>query len=174
DLAWLGRRYLALGERKKAVALFKEGHAIAKELPTAGWAGYARAAFAVNLALVDQEGAPALLKGLKEGYEVTRHHANLAERVAALNPALAEKMLRAAYPGGLSNQERTVSLVCARMVVADAKRARKLADEVSAGRAFVLAAMAQGLAASPEKALPLLDEAFDLLGKSRDPKNPPN
>jgi hypothetical protein len=174
DLAWLGRRYLALGDRKKAVALFKEGHVIAKELPTAGWAGYARAAFAVNLALVDQEGAPALLKGLKEAFEVTRHNANLAERVAALNPGLSEKMLRTAYSGGLSGQERTVSLVCARMVTADPKRARKLADEVSAGRAMVLAAMAQGLAASPEKALPLLDEAFDMLGKSRHPNNPAN
>jgi hypothetical protein len=173
DLAWLARRYLALGDRKKAVALFKEGHAIAKELPTAGWAGYARAAFAVNLAMVDKEGASALLKELKDPREVVRHNVNLAERVAALNPALAEKVLRVAY-SGLSAQERTVSLVCARMVVADPKRARKLADEVAeAGRPQVLAAMAQGLAV-PEKALPLLDEAFALLGKGRDPNNPAN
>jgi hypothetical protein len=73
--------------------LLREGEAVAKELPTAAWAGYARGAFAADLRLIDVPAALALIKDLKNPHEFVRHHGNLAYRLAGAHPPEAERVL---------------------------------------------------------------------------------
>src|SRR5262249_26618665 len=61
-LAGVARRLWALGEKERAAKLLREGEAVARELPTAAWAGFARGAFAEDLALVDRPAALGLMK----------------------------------------------------------------------------------------------------------------
>ena len=90
--AEVARRLWALGEKERAANLLREGQPSAKELPTAGWAGYARGLFAENLALIDLPAALELMKDLKDPREYARHHGNLAHKLAGRDPAAAEKV----------------------------------------------------------------------------------
>src|SRR5437660_1676308 len=60
--------------------------------PSAAWAGYARGAFAEDLALIDRPAALALMKDLKDPYEYVRHHVNLAHKLAGTDPTEAEQV----------------------------------------------------------------------------------
>src|SRR5579864_87073 len=92
NLAQVARRLWVLGEKDRATQLLREGEAIAKELPTAAWAGYARGAFAEDLAPIDLPAALTLMKDLKDPFEFVRHHGNLAVKLAKTNPADAERV----------------------------------------------------------------------------------
>src|SRR5262249_26959812 len=102
-LGWLSRRLVALGEKERGRKLLREGQAIARELPTAGWGGFARGAFAEDLAVIDLPGALALMEDLKAPFESLRHHANLGRRLAATNPAEAERLVGALVRPGDRN-----------------------------------------------------------------------
>jgi hypothetical protein len=170
QLAAVARRLWALGEKERATKLLREGEAIARELPTAAWAGYARGAFAEDLALVDLPAALGLMKDLKDPMEYARHHGNLAHKLAGINPAEAERILGlVAKPGEVQQtfqRDQYAVRVCYRMAPADLPRARRIAGAIEDPyfKARAYGVMAQALAkGKPAEALALLDEAFALL-----------
>jgi hypothetical protein len=173
NLSGIARRLHATGEKDRADKLLREGQAIAKELPTAGWSGYARGAFAEDLALIDLPGALALMKDLKDPFEYIRHHANLAQRLAGSNPAEAERLLgmlvRPDDRGqGTYQRDQYAIRICHRMAKSDLERAKKITRGIGNEdfRARAYAVMAQALAKSkPKEAVALLDEAFTILAR---------
>lgn len=171
DLGWIAKRLWALGEKERAAKLLREGQAIAKELPTAAWAGYARGAFAEDLALIDLPAALELMKDLKDPFEYVRHHGNLACKLASTHPSEAERvfgmLLQQSDRQQAFNREHYAIRLSYRMAAADLPRARKLAETIHDARfkARAFAGMAQALAKSrPQEALALLDQAWSLLG----------
>jgi hypothetical protein len=169
-LARIARRLYALGEKARAAKLLREGQAVARELPTAAWAGYARGAFAEDLALIDLPGALALMKDLKDAFEHIRHHGNLAHKLAGTNPAEAERILGlGGKPGDHQadyQRDQYAIRVCYRMAPADLPRARKVAGSIKDDyfRSRAHGVMAQALAKSkPKEALALLEQAFAIL-----------
>jgi hypothetical protein len=172
QLGWAAKRSWALGEKDRATRLLREGQKIAKELPTAAWAGYARGAFAEDLGLIDVPGALALIHDLKDSFEYARHHGNLAQKLAGVNPAEAERVLdlidkRVTGREG-SQRDRYAVRVCHRMATVDLPRARKLAAGIKDvhDKARALGVMALALSRSrPKEARALLDEAFEVLAK---------
>lgn len=170
QLGQIGRRLHELGEKDRAVKLLREGAAIAKELPTAGWGGYARGAFAEDLAVIDLPAALALMKDLKDEFEFRRHTGNLAQRLGGADPAEAERLLGLlAKPGdyqGTYQRDQYAVRVCHRVAAIDLPRARKIAKTITEVdfRARAYAMMALALAKSnPKEARELLDEAVRLL-----------
>jgi hypothetical protein len=165
-LAQVARRLHAIGEKDRAAKLLREGQAIAKELPTAGFAGYARGAFAEDLALIDLPAALGLMKDLKDPFEYIRHHGNLAQKLAATDIDEAERVLEliARRPAqGNYNRDHYALRVCYRLAGADPKRAAHLAGSIKdeTCRVRVRAALAQVLAKrDPRRALEQLDEAY--------------
>ena len=143
--------------------MIEEGRKIAENLPTAAWAGYARAVYAESLALFDLPAALELTKGLSDAGEFDRHHGNIAHKVAGLNPAEAERIL------GLVKGERSTvdrfypPRICYRMAPVDLERARRIAEKTRDPyyRAHAYGVMAQALAkTNPKEAEKLLQEAF--------------
>ncbi|HEY1376877.1 MAG TPA: hypothetical protein VGF55_08780, partial [Gemmataceae bacterium] len=180
SVAEVARRLWALGEKDRAAKLLRDGEAVAKELPTAAWPGYARGAFAEDLALIDRPAALALLKDLKDPREYVRHHANLAHKLAGTDPAEAERVFARLRESTDRNQQyqvdQYVARVCYRMTPIDLPRARRIAEAVGEGhtaglggpidKARAYGAMAQALAKSnPKEARDLLDRAFAILAE---------
>src|SRR4029077_10160921 len=92
-LGQVAKRLFLLGEKDRAATLLREGEKIANGLSTSAFAGFARGAFATDLALIDLPAALALMKDLKDRNEFPRHHGNTAHRIAAMHPAEAVKVL---------------------------------------------------------------------------------
>jgi uncharacterized GH25 family protein len=172
QLAWVARRLWLLDDKALAAKLLREGQEIARELPTAGWSGYARGAFAEDLALIDLDAALALMKDLKDNFEFIRHHGNLAQKLAGSDPAAAERvfgLLLSRNDGqAIYQRDQYAPRVCHRMAPVDLARARKIADTVNNPyfKARSYGVMAQALARKrPDEARELLDRAFDVLEK---------
>jgi hypothetical protein len=170
QFALVARRLWALGEKDRATKLLREGHEVARELPTAAWPGYARGAFAEDLALIDLPAALDLMKDLKDPHEYVRHHGNLAHKLAGNDPAAAERvfdiLLRRDDQQHVYQREQYVQRICYRMAPADLTRARKIAETVKDPyfKARAYAVMAQALSHDrPREALAQLDHAFELL-----------
>ena len=89
----VAERFLDLGQAERGRAILREGEALAKQLPKAGWVGYARGAFAEELVQVDLEAALALTKDLADAGQFDRHHGNIAHELAGRDPAQAERVL---------------------------------------------------------------------------------
>ena len=79
--------FLDLGQAERGRAILREGEALAKQLPRAGFVGYARGAFAEELVQIDVEAALALTKDLADAREFDRHHGNIAHELAGRDPA---------------------------------------------------------------------------------------
>jgi hypothetical protein len=174
--ARLAERWLDLGEKERATALFDEGRALAKEVPPPG---YQVAMFAQSLARVDCPGALSLVeqsKGLaKRGDRVNRvfvfdrAYGEIAYRVASNNPGAAERVL-----GLIVDSHRRGGYVAAasmRIALNDLARGRRLVETIEDPKigAYGLGQMARALAATDKSsAIRLLDEAFDRLEKYRD------
>jgi hypothetical protein len=170
DVAWVARRYWSLGEKERATKLLREGQEIAKELPTAAWAGYARGAFAEDLALIDLPGALELMKDLKDQREYVRHHGNLAEKLAMTRPEEAQRIydMLAKLPDRRQafQSQRCAVVISYRMAAADLPRARKIADTIEhlPDRAWAFGLMAKARAkGDPKEAHELLDKALEIL-----------
>jgi RNA polymerase sigma factor (sigma-70 family) len=177
----IARRYLDLGETERSTKLLREGAAVAQKLPTMAWAGYARGAFAEDLALIDLPAALELTKDLKDPHEYHRHHGNIAHKLAGKKPAEAERILgmiqkphgpASSGPGGPPVEYRGAPSdtwaprVCYRMAPVDLERARKIADQISQDelKAQAYGVMALALAKSqPAQATQLLRQAFTVL-----------
>jgi protocatechuate 3,4-dioxygenase beta subunit len=171
EIAQVARRLWALGEQERATKLLREGEAIAKELPTAAWAGYARGAFAEDLGLIDVAAALALMKDLKDPYEYIRHHGNMATKLAKINPAEAERvyniLLKYDERQAYQRDQRAIQ-ICYFMASADLPRARKIAETIKQAdfKARAYGVMAEALAKEkPKEALALLDRSFEILGE---------
>jgi hypothetical protein len=172
QLAWVARRWWAIGDKELATRLLREGQEIARELPAAGWSGYARGAFAEDLALIDLDAALALIKDLKDPREFVRHHGNLAHKLGGIDPAASERVYKVLLESNdvqqVYQRDQYALRICYPMAPADLVRARKIADTIInpyfKARSYSL--MAQALARrQPREARALLDQAFELLEK---------
>jgi hypothetical protein len=165
-LSQIADRLLDLGELERATKVLREGQAVAKELPNAAWAGYAKGAFAEELAQIDVPAALELTRDLSDPREFDRHHGNMAHELARINPAEAERiqgMIRDPYQRGYS-----ATRVCYRMARVDLERARRIAATIQdpTKRAYAHGLMAWAIADSDRPAaLGLIAEVFDALDK---------
>ena len=91
-LGQIAGRLLELGETERATKILRDGQTVAKELSTSALAGFGRGAFAEELARIDVPAALALIQGLTDEQEFDRHHGNIAQRLAATQPAEAERV----------------------------------------------------------------------------------
>jgi hypothetical protein len=160
----VAERFLDLGEAERGRAILRQGEALAKQLPKAGWVGYARGAFAEELVQVDLEAALALTKDLADAREFDRHHGNIAHELGGRNPAEAERVM-AMVKDAFQREQYTVRVVF-RMAAVDLPRARRLARSLTDQglRSYALGMMALGLAeAGKASAKELLESAFESL-----------
>jgi hypothetical protein len=175
-LGRVAERWLELGEKDRAVALFREARSLAKEVPPPA---YDVAMFAQNLASVDLAAALTLVENAKDvarrGDRVSRvfvfdrAYGEIAYRVAASDPAGAERVL-----GLIVDPYRRggyVVAACMRMAASDLPRARRLAETIDDRLigAYALSQMARALAAmNRPAAISLLEDAFARLDNHRD------
>jgi len=170
DLGVIARRQWSLGAKDRATKLLREGQAIARELPTAAWAAYARGAFAEELGLIDLPAALELMKDLKDPFEYARHHGNLAFKLAASQPEESQRILDMLAKSKDRQQsfqaQQYAVLVSYRMAGADLPRARQIAETIQQppDRAWAFGLMAKALTKDqPKEALALLEQALDIL-----------
>lgn len=169
-LGFIGERLLDLGEIEKATEVLREGEEIARQLPTAAFGGYARGAFAEELAQIDLEAALALTKDLQDEREYDRHHGNIAHELAAKRPDDTERVLNMVREQSersrIAPRDQYRVRVCYRMITADPERARAIADQAHDAyqRAYAYGTMAHAVAESkPDLATELLRKALDIL-----------
>jgi hypothetical protein len=160
--------WLDLGETAKATALLREYEPLAREMPGAAFAGYAKGAFAEELCQIDLKAALDLCKSLTgKPNEFDRHLGNVAHELGGKDPAEAERVLGMMREA--SQRDYSAVRVVYRMARADLPRARRLAGAISSplDRAYALGVMAESLAGSDKpNASALLSEAFDALGRA--------
>jgi protocatechuate 3,4-dioxygenase beta subunit len=173
------KRLYMLGDKDRAATILREGEKIANGLSTSAFAGYARGAFATDLALIDLPAALALMKDLKDRSEFARHHGNTAHRIAGMHAAEAVRVLeRIPLPrqNEFSQRDQYAIRVCYRMAQADLQAALKLANSIVdvPSQAYALGVIAQGVAKTdPGQAADLLRRAFALLEEDAALPDPP-
>lgn len=147
-LADLGRRYLDLGETGQGTRLLREGEDAARKLPTSGWPAFARANLAEELAVLDLPAALALLKGTEEERSYDQYLGRIAHRLAARDPAAAERVLAMTHEHWPYSRDMFIQRVCHRMMTVDPERALRLARGMTNYRdkARALGAMALAVA----------------------------
>ena len=163
----VAEQFLDLGQTERGRTLLREGEALAKQLPRAGWVGYARGAFAEELVQIDVEAALALTKDLADARGFDRHHGNIAHELAGRDPAQSERVL-AMVKDRLQRDLYSVRVVY-RMAPLDLARARRLAvsinDECLKG--YALGMMALRLSeAGKDTAREVLEGAYESLERS--------
>ena len=158
---------LDLGQAERGSALLREGEALAKQLPRAGWVAYARGAFAEELVQIDLQAALALTKDLADEREFDRHHGNIAHELAGRDPAQSERVL-AMVKDQFQREQYTVRVVY-RMAPLDPTRARRLAELIRNDclRGYALGMMALRLnEAGNDSARAVLESAYESLERS--------
>ncbi|HZW31241.1 MAG TPA: carboxypeptidase regulatory-like domain-containing protein [Isosphaeraceae bacterium] len=163
----VAERFLDLGQAERGRALLREGEALAKQHPRAGFAGYARGAFAEELAQVDVEAALALTKDLAGAAQFDRHHGNIAHELAGRDPAQSERVL--AMVKDRSQRDWYAVRVVYRMAPLDLARARRLAGSIGDDcfRGYALGMMALRLIeAGKDSAREVLESAYESLERS--------
>jgi hypothetical protein len=167
--SWVAERLLALEEDDAARAVFAEGRAIAAHLPTDEWSGFARAAFAEELAVVDLDAALELVEELASKDDRSRHWGNIAHKLAARDPAGAERVLgMVGRGGGFWSPRRYVARVAYSMAPADLERARGIAardDRTGFSDGMIALALAD---ADPDEARRSLATAFERMRAADD------
>jgi hypothetical protein len=159
--------FLDLGQAERGRAILREGEAVARQLPNAGWVGYARGAFAEELVQIDIEAALALTKDLAGARPFDRHHGNIAHELGGRDPAQAERVL-AMVKDRLQRDLYAVRVVY-RMAPLDLARARRLAEAIGDDglKGYALGMMALHLAeAGRDEARAVLESAFQFLERS--------
>ena len=176
-LGQVADRWLDLGAFDRAAPILREGRAIVETLPKDKWSQEAEQ-FAEVLAAIDLPAARDLFtrKGKTnvsraDENTIRRHEAEAALRLAAIDPAGAEKLLPGPSPN-LYDRDGFALRVARRMARVDPDRARRVLDTLNIpGRTdifrrpalahFGLGLMAGELAGTdPDRARKLLDEAF--------------
>jgi beta-lactamase regulating signal transducer with metallopeptidase domain/protocatechuate 3,4-dioxygenase beta subunit len=167
-LADLGRRFTDLGEGELGTRLLREGLDVARRLPTTGWPAFARVNLAEELALIDLPGALDLMKGTEEEREHEQYLGHIAHRLAAKDPAAAERIIRRMHDHWPYFRDMYIQRVCHRMVTVDRERALNLARTTMTNyryKARALGAMGLALAKSGDRtaATRLVAESFEVL-----------
>ncbi|HWE38128.1 MAG TPA: carboxypeptidase-like regulatory domain-containing protein [Isosphaeraceae bacterium] len=170
-LAGIALRFLDLGDVAAARPLLEEAREVAATLPDNELL-WSRGELAQALARVDLPAAEALLDGVPNGdVMIDLARVGVARRVAATDPAAAERLLGLVrvFP----DHEKPYKLleVAVPMAAKDLPRARRLAGRIMPAHlhARALGLMARSLAGTdPSRAKALLDEAFDRLAAPRD------
>jgi hypothetical protein len=179
SLGQVGKRLFALGEKDRAAALLREGEKIANGLSTSAFAGFARASFATDLAIIDLPAALALMKDLKDSDEFARHHGNTAHRIAGTQVADAVRVLDMIPPpreNQFNQRDHYAIRVCYRMASADLKAALQLSNSIgdALSRAHALGVIAQAVSRNdPKQAAELIRRAFALLEEDAARPDPP-
>ena len=157
-------RLLDLGETDRATKILREGQKVAGELSRSALGGFGRGAFAEVLSRIDVPTALALVEGLDDKNEFDRHHGNLAQRLAATQPAEAERVWQMVkqplWRDGYAIR------VCYAMAPRDLPRARAIAGKINDPytQAYTLGQMAFVLGQSDKSAaMGLVDEAYSSL-----------
>jgi protocatechuate 3,4-dioxygenase beta subunit len=177
-LRQLADRWLDVGELDRAKPILREGQTVIEAMPHESYS-YAREQFGEVLAVLDLPAARAIFerKGVTQSNQpsdeqVRRHLGEAAVRLAAFDPAEAERLAAIAYPGpNLGDRDTLYFRIARRMARADLPRARKLLETIPEHREspsaqpalvpFGLGLMAADRAATdPDGARALLDEAF--------------
>lgn len=166
QLAVLGERFRALGHTEQGAQILREAQGIAENFPSEARSAYARGAVAEQLCRIDLPAALELIRGIRDAYQFDRHHANVAENIAATQPAEAERVL------GMLRDPRqrddAAARVCYRMTAADPARARRIAQGITAPhrRAYALGMIASALAkTNKSEAAELLEEAYTIVAE---------
>ncbi len=173
-VAKVAEHLLDLGETARAMALLREFEPVANGLARAALPGYARGAFAEELAQVDPDAGLALMEGVDGGPEPDRHLINLVQELASRDPARAEAALeRLKKPESL---RLYLSRIAHAMATKDPERARRLVDRAGTlgdldgytayaqphARGMIALAVAE---ADRPLALALIQQAFADLGR---------
>ena len=156
---------LDLGEADRARTLLAEARATAAELPIAGDGANARRRVADVISRTDLPAALALVRDLAEDIFRDRVLGKIAYRVAAQQPAEAERVL--AMIGDPYRRDSSKVRVCYRMATVDGERAQSLAEGITSPylRALSLGWTARGFVIfDRRRARKTLDEAFQILG----------
>jgi hypothetical protein len=93
SLGLAAERLIDLGQRESGEALIREAAEDARKLSPAAFSGYARGAFAEELAQVDADAALELIEPLTDASEYNRHLQNIAHELASIQPDLAIAIL---------------------------------------------------------------------------------
>jgi hypothetical protein len=167
-LGQIAERWLDLGEKEKAEKLLLETAEEAKQLPNAAWSGYARGAFAEELAQINLPAALSLVELLSESRQRNRHYGNIAHELAAKSPADAERVL--AMVDEPYSRDQSTGRVVYRMATVDLDRAKQVASKIEhptlRAYAYGLMALAQAEHGASPSATALLDQAFDELAQA--------
>ena len=178
-LGHIADRWLELDALDRAIPVIREGQAILATLPQDHYF-YSIEEFADVLAVIDLAAARSIFerKGRTNVSPTTpaminRHLGEAAVRLAAINPAEAERLVPAVVPNFRDGaRQEYVLRICRKMARADVPRARRILDTINqpTGMAsfprpallpYGLGLMASELAATdPATARRLLDEAF--------------
>jgi hypothetical protein len=177
-------RWLDLELLDRATPILREGRGIIASLPRERFS-FAAEDFAEVLAVIDLRTAKMFLerKDPKNANPIDpgtiqRHHGEAALRLAAIDPAEAERLVPQVGPNfGDAARDEYVLRICQRMARADLPRARKILEGLNApsgpdsrprpelvAEGLALLA-ADRVATDPAGARKLLDEAFDRLRK---------
>ena len=152
------------GDAPRAREILKEAHALAASLPQAGDGGSTRGYVAEVLARVDLPAAIELMHQIGEDRVRDRSFGRMAFRLAASQPAEAERLLQRIDDRYRLDEWLVPS--CWRMAAVDPIRTRRLLDRMTSPylKAHALGLMARSRAASdPSQARLWLNEAFEAL-----------
>jgi hypothetical protein len=154
----VAERWLELGEKDKALALFAAGRTLVDALPLAKRTD--AGSFLYHLARVDAQAPLELIRGVGTEFWNQRILANIAYRLAFAHPAEAEQALRLLHEPIW--REDAGLRICRRLASIDPDRARRIAlgFRNSQERAYAWAFLADGLVATnPPAARTALDRA---------------
>ncbi len=175
-------RWLELGLVDRATPILRQGRAIIASLPRDRFS-FAAEEFAEVLAVIDLRTAMTIFErkdpknvSPTNAATIERHHGEAAVRLAAIDPAEAERLVPKVLPNFWgADRDDYVLRICQRMARADLPRARKILEglnepsgpdskprpELVAEGLALLAA--ERVETDPTGARKLLDEAFDRL-----------
>jgi hypothetical protein len=175
-------RWLELGLVDRATPILRQGRAIIASLPR-DRSSFAAEDFAEVLAVIDLRTAKTIFErkdpknvSPTDPGTIQRHHGEAAVRIAAIDPAEAERLVPQVVPN-FWNRDDYLLRICQRMARADLSRARRILERlnepsgpqssprpelVAEGLALMAADRAE---TDPTGARKLLDEAFDRLRK---------
>ncbi|WP_165230107.1 M56 family metallopeptidase [Aquisphaera insulae] len=168
-MADLGRRFLDLGRAELATGVLQEAKEMAHRLPRNLNTSWPRRRLAEELSLVDLPAAMALMKETEDDRDYGASMGHIAHRLAAKNPAEAERIVRTMPDKWPNFRDTYIQRVCYRMVAVDPDRAINLARTVMTrpnDKARAFGVMAVGLVRAKKDrqvALQLLEEAYDVL-----------
>lgn len=174
----IGEALFLLGD-PNGEKLIRESAAVAEKFARDGWQAYAVGAVAESLSLLDFEAAMRMTKDLpgwnskaqtpdgnSDGYRFNDHRGGIAFKLAAKQPANAEKAFDTMNNPQI--RSRNTARVCHRMAPVDLPRAKRIAAYATdpSEKASCLAQMAAALGPNRrQETLPLLRECYAVLAK---------